>query len=316
MPKTNTEIELLEIAPTVHAVRSYLLNLQNRICQFVEDEENGATFKEDAWSHHEGGGGLTRVLAQGRVFEKAGVNFSHVKGNQLPQAATLRNPALAGAHFQALGVSVVIHPLNPYVPTTHFNVRFIIVEKEKPYWWFGGGFDMTPYYGAVEDCIHWHQSAYEACRPFGEQVYENYKSWADKYFFLPHRNEARGIGGIFFDDLNDWGFSRCFDFMQSVADNYLKAYQPIVHVRKQKEYGEQERAFQLYRRGRYVEFNLLYDRGTLFGLQSGGRTESILMSLPPLVAWEYDHRAKENSPEYLLHRDFLTPKDWLSMAKA
>ena len=327
-------IECIDVFSSVSAIKSYLMHLQNRICAFAEGEEATAAFHEDAWSHAGGGGGITRVLAGGQTFEKAGVNFSHVQGAALPQAATTRNPALANAPFQALGVSVVMHPLNPYVPTTHFNVRFIVVEKEgaAPHWWFGGGFDLTPYYGFAEDCVHWHQMAQAACHPFGEGVYQHYKDWADRYFFLKHRNEARGIGGIFFDELNAWGFSRCFDFMQSVSDHYLQAYRPIVQARKQQAYSERERAFQLYRRGRYVEFNLLYDRGTLFGLQSGGRTESILMSLPPLVAWAYDRKAAAGdttvrggsgavvgsaaamtpvSPEDCLHRDFLAPRDWI-----
>lgn len=294
-------------------VKEYLLSLQNRICQFVEKEDGVAVFKEDAWQHHHGGGGLTRVLNQGAVMEKAGVNFSHVQGLRLPPAATARRPELVDASFQALGVSVVMHPNNPYVPTSHMNVRFILVEKQNqpPTWWFGGGFDLTPYYGFEEDCLHWHQTAHDLCLPFGESVYSNYKKWCDDYFYLKHRNEARGIGGLFFDDLNEWGFDCCFDFIRAVGDGYINAYQPIVAKRKSATFGERERSFQLYRRGRYVEFNLLYDRGTLFGLQSGGRTESILMSLPPLVAWEYDKQNQAASPESKLYTDFLPVKDWI-----
>ncbi|MBV9575234.1 MAG: oxygen-dependent coproporphyrinogen oxidase, partial [Gammaproteobacteria bacterium] len=256
---------------------------------------------------------ITRVLVSNHRIEKAGVNFSHVQGSQLPGTATAKRPELANASFQAMGVSVVIHPYNPFVPTSHFNVRFILVEKanQAPYWWFGGGFDLTPYYGFVEDCIHWHRMAKAACDPFGEAIYPKYKKWADQYFYLKHRQEPRGIGGIFFDDLNDWQFAQCFAFIRSVSEHYLEAYQPIVAQRKQHVFGQKERDFQLYRRGRYVEFNLLYDRGTLFGLQSGGRTESILMSLPPLVAWEYDRHAEAGTPEAALYEEFLQPREWV-----
>lgn len=316
MPKmvsNSSNIEKIHSTSAVSCVKQYLLDLQNRICEFIEFEDNKATFQEDKWAHKEDGGGLTRVLAAGAVIEKAGVNFSHVHGQQLPPAATARRPELAGSTFQALGVSVVVHPLNPYVPTSHMNVRFILVENENrnPFWWFGGGFDLTPYYGFTEDCIHWHQMAKQACDPFGEDVYLKYKKWCDQYFFLKHRNEPRGIGGIFFDDLNEWGFARSFAFMQSVGDHYIKAYQPIVTRCKTHTFQQKERDFQAYRRGRYVEFNLLYDRGTLFGLQSGGRTESILMSLPPLVAWHYDWRPDASTPEAKLYEDFLQPKEWL-----
>ncbi|VVC76051.1 Oxygen-dependent coproporphyrinogen-III oxidase [Aquicella siphonis] len=298
---------------SVSSVKQFLLDLQNRICRCIEQEDGKALFVEDKWEHKEGGGGLTRVLSEGSVIEKAGVNFSHVHGKQLPQAATARRPELANSTFQALGVSVVIHPLNPYVPTSHFNVRFILVEKmdQPPYWWFGGGFDLTPYYGFMEDCSHWHQMAKAACDPFGDKVYPHYKQWADQYFFLKHRNEQRGIGGIFFDDLNEWPFETCFAFMRSVGEHFLKAYQPIVARRKHQNFTKSERDFQLYRRGRYVEFNLLYDRGTLFGLQSGGRTESILMSLPPLVAWQYDWRPVQGSAEADLYEIYLTPRQWV-----
>jgi len=253
------------------------------------------------------------VLAGARVIEKAGVNFSHVHGRQLPQAATAKRPELIDASFQALGVSVVVHPLNPYAPTSHFNVRFIVVEKEgmAPYWWFGGGFDLTPYYGFVEDCVHWHQMAKAACDGFKADAYAKYKKWADQYFYLKHRQEARGIGGIFYDDLNEGEFEHCFAFMQSVGNHYIRAYQAILATRKNHAYSQTERDFQLYRRGRYVEFNLLYDRGTLFGLQSGGRTESILMSLPPLVAWHYDWQPQAGSAERKLYDEFLPAKEWL-----
>ncbi len=297
----------------IKPVKEYLLQLQNRICQFLEQEDGKANFIEDNWQHTGGGGGATRVMVEGSVIEKAGVNFSHVFGNQLPQAATERRPELRDAPFQALGVSVVIHPVNPYVPTCHMNVRCIMVEKPNgaPIWWFGGGFDLTPYYGFVEDCQHFHQAAKSACDPFGEEVYPKYKKWADQYFYLKHRQEPRGIGGIFFDDLNEWSFDQCFAFIQSVGDHFIKAYQPILNKRKSHAFTQRERDFQLIRRGRYVEFNLLYDRGTLFGLQSGGRTESILMSLPSLVAWEYAHQPARGSAEEKLYKEFLVPKDWI-----
>jgi coproporphyrinogen III oxidase len=297
----------------VTAVKTYLLDLQNRICRAMEQEDGEALFKEDKWEHKEGGGGLTRVLEGGKVIEKGGVNFSHVEGKELPAAATAKRPELANASFQALGVSVVIHPLNPYVPTCHMNVRFIQVAKagQEPYWWFGGGFDMTPYYGFQEDCEHWHRSAKAACDSLGHDVYQTYKKWCDQYFFLKHRNEPRGIGGLFFDDLNEGGFERCFAFMQSVGDHFIKAYQPIVARRKTQAFIQSERDFQLYRRGRYVEFNLLYDRGTHFGLQSGGRTESILMSLPPNVSWRYNWHPAPGSPEAKLYEEFLVVKEWL-----
>lgn len=306
-------IEKIEPHLTVPLVKQFLLGLQNQICRMLEGEDGSATFREDAWEHKGGGGGLSRVLANGKVIEKAGVNFSHVQGLELPQAATLRRPELANSTFQALGISVVVHPLNPYIPTAHFNVRFILVEKtgQAPFWWFGGGFDLTPYYGFDEDCIHWHQMAKNACDPFGPGVYAKYKKWADDYFYLKHRNEPRGIGGLFYDDLNEWGFEQCFAFMRSVGEHFIKAYQPIIAKRKQSAYGQQQRDFQMYRRGRYVEFNLLYDRGTLFGLQSGGRTESILMSLPPSVTWRYDWRPEKGTPEEKLYSDYLKPKEWV-----
>ncbi len=298
-------------------VRAYLLDLQQRICAAIEQADGQASFLHDDWTRPEGGhlsgDGKTRVLSEGAVFEQAGINFSHVKGASLPPSATTHRPELAGRRFEALGVSLVIHPRNPYVPTSHANVRFFIAEADgqEPVWWFGGGFDLTPYYGNDEDCIHWHQTARAACEPFGAEVYPRYKQWCDEYFFLKHRNEPRGIGGLFFDDLNDISFEHSFAVMQSIGDHYIPAYQPIVERRKHTAYGERERDFQLYRRGRYVEFNLVYDRGTLFGLQSGGRTESILMSLPPLVKWRYNYAPEPGSAEARLYEHYLKPQDWL-----
>ncbi len=303
--------------PDINAVREYLLDLQDRICQQLEVADGGAKFAEDNWQREGsgGGGGRTRVLTDGAIFEQGGVNFSQVTGDNLPPSATAARPELAGRSFEALGVSLVIHPHNPHVPTSHANVRFFIAEKEgeEPIWWFGGGYDLTPYYGVEEDVVAWHQTAKEACDPFGEHVYADYKKWCDDYFFLKHRNEPRGVGGLFFDDLNEGGFEHCFNLMKSVADSYTKAYLPIVQKRKDTEFGERERDFQLYRRGRYVEFNLVYDRGTLFGLQSGGRTESILMSLPPLVKWQYNWQPEEGCAEDELYQKFLKPRDWLGL---
>jgi coproporphyrinogen III oxidase len=303
--------------PDIAAVKNYLLGLQASICTGLEAEDGGARFIEDAWIRPEGGGGRSRVLNEGAVFEQAGVNFSHVIGTGMPASATAHRPELAGRGFEALGVSLVIHPRNPYAPTSHANVRFFIASKEgaEPIWWFGGGFDLTPYYGFEEDAVHWHRTARSACEPFGAEVYPRYKQWCDEYFFLKHRSEPRGIGGLFFDDLNEGGFEHCFAFMRSVGDHYLPAYRPIVARRKTTPHGERERDFQLYRRGRYVEFNLIYDRGTLFGLQSGGRTESILMSLPPLVKWRYNWRPAAETEEARLYSDFLRPRDWLGEAK-
>jgi coproporphyrinogen III oxidase len=304
--------------PDKQQVKDYLLELQQTICCALEEEEGKARFFQDSWQRepgeHLGGGGISAVLQQGEVFEQAGVNFSHVTGDQLPGSATANRPELAGRAFEAMGVSLVIHPNNPYVPTSHANVRFFIAEKagQAPVWWFGGGFDLTPYYGNDDDCRHWHKMASLACRPFGEEVHARYKAWCDDYFYLKHRQEPRGIGGLFFDDLNAWGFEKCFDFMQSVGDHYLLAYMPIVKRRRHTEYAERERDFQLYRRGRYVEFNLVYDRGTLFGLQSGGRTESILMSLPPLVRWQYNWQPQPGSAEAKLYEYYLKPRDWLA----
>jgi coproporphyrinogen III oxidase len=293
-------------------VRKYLLALQDRICVALEGEDGQARFREDSWIRPEGGGGRSRVLAGGAVFEKAGINFSDVEGSRLPPSATATRPQLAGARFRAMGVSLVVHPHNPHVPTTHMNVRFFCAQPEQgdAIWWFGGGFDLTPYYGQHDDAVHWHQTARAACQPFGEDLYAQFKKTCDEYFYLPHRQEARGIGGIFFDDYTDGGFNSSFAFMQSVGDHFLLAYQPIVARRKAKPHTELQRQFQLYRRGRYVEFNLVYDRGTLFGLQSKGRTESILMSLPPLVRWDYDYQPEPDSPEAELYAVFLKPQEW------
>ena len=302
--------------PDIQAVKAYLMNLQDQICQGLETEEPKARFEEDLWTYdHGGGGGRTRVIRGGATIEQGGVNFSHVVGTSLPPSATAHRPELAGRSFQAVGVSLVIHPLNPYVPTSHANVRFFMAEKagEDPVWWFGGGFDLTPYYPFEADAVAWHEAARAACEPFGEDVYSRYKRWCDEYFFLKHRNETRGVGGLFFDDLNEWGYDRCFEFLRSVGDHYLKAYQPIVQHRKDTPYGEREREFQLYRRGRYVEFNLVFDRGTLFGLQSGGRTESILMSLPPVAHWRYNWKPEPGTPEARLYSDFLKPRNWLGL---
>ena len=305
--------------PDKQAVKHYLQGLQQQICAALAGEEGGAAaFASDAWQRAPGeglsGGGISSVLTGGHVFEQAGVNFSHVLGAELPVSATAHRPELAGRSFEAMGLSLVIHPQNPYVPTSHANVRFFIAEQveEAPVWWFGGGFDLTPYYAQDEDCRHWHQTARAACEPFGDEVYPRFKQWCDEYFYLKHRQEPRGIGGLFFDDLNAWGFERSFGFMRSVGDHYLPAYLPIVQRRRDTEFGERQRDFQLYRRGRYVEFNLVYDRGTLFGLQSGGRTESILMSLPPLVKWRYNWRPEPGSAEAELYEHYLKPRDWLA----
>jgi coproporphyrinogen III oxidase len=304
---------MLNVDPEI--VRSYLLDLQDRIATTLETEDGSCQFSEDNWDRPEGGGGRSRVLEGGAVFEKAGINFSDVQGASLPPSATANRPQLAGAPFRAMGVSVVCHPLNPHVPTTHMNVRFFYAEppEGEPIWWFGGGFDLTPYYGHIEDAVHWHRTARDACTPFGNDLYTKFKEICDTYFFLPHRNEPRGIGGIFFDDFNAGGFDQSLAFMQSVGDHFMPAYQPIVAKRKAVPYTERERNFQLYRRGRYVEFNLVHDRGTHFGLQSKGRTESILMSLPPLVRWDYDWHPEPDSAEAALYDVFLKPKDWLAM---
>ncbi len=296
------------------SVKSYFLSLQEKICHALESIDGHAIFLKDSWTHAPSGGGLTRVMNGGHVFEKAGVNFSSVSGHSLPAAASAQRPELAGCAFHATGVSLVVHPNNPYIPTTHANVRFFCAEKPNhdPIWWFGGGFDLTPYYGFEEDCIHWHQVAKKACDPFGEQLYPQLKSWCDRYFYMPHRQEARGIGGLFFDDFNEKNFAHSFDFTQSIGNHFLEAYIPIVKKRVLHPFSENEKNFQLHRRGRYVEFNLIYDRGTLFGLQSGGRTESILMSLPPEVRWDYQWHPEKDSKEARLYTDFLPARDWLS----
>lgn len=298
----------------IDAVEGYLTRLQSDISAAIAAEDGKAEFVEDAWSREGGGGGRSRVLSEGAVFERAGINFSDVRGDSLPPAASAARPVLSGRSFRAMGVSLVIHPVNPYVPTSHANVRFFLAEKagEAPVWWFGGGYDLTPYYGFERDCRHWHGVARDACAPFGSDVYPRFKRWCDEYFYLRHRNEARGVGGLFFDDLNEWGFDQSFAFIRSVGDSFLEAYCPIVRRRRSRDFGERERNFQLYRRGRYVEFNLVYDRGTLFGLQSGGRTESILMSLPPLVRWRYDWMPEAGTPEHRLYSEFLPPRDWLT----
>jgi coproporphyrinogen III oxidase len=295
------------------AVETYLLDLQDRLTAALEAEDGSGRFAEDRWQRSDGGGGRSRVLAGGAVFEQAGVGYSDVHGPALPPSATAQRPELAGRSFRALGVSVVIHPANPYVPTSHANVRCFAAERpgEPTVWWFGGGFDLTPYYPFAEDAVAWHRAARAACAPFGDSVYPRFKRWCDDYFFLAHRGETRGVGGLFFDDLSEWGFERSFAFLRAVGDTFAAAYLPIVRRRRESPFGDRERAFQLYRRGRYVEFNLIYDRGTLFGLESGGRTESILMSLPPLAAWRYGWSPEPGSPEEELYRDFLKPRDWL-----
>jgi coproporphyrinogen III oxidase len=305
-------------APNVTAVERYLTHLQDRICTALEAADGAARFREDEWQRAAGGGGRTRILTGGGLFEKAGVGYSDVFGDELPGSASAQRPELAGRSFRALGVSLVLHPENPYVPTTHANVRFFVAERpgEAAIWWFGGGFDLTPYYPYREDALHWHRTARAACEPFGAEVYPRFKAWCDDYFSLPHRGETRGVGGLFFDDLNEWPFERCFAFQQSVGDHFLPAYLPIVERRRATPWGERERNFQLYRRGRYVEFNLLYDRGTKFGLTSGGRSESILMSLPPLVRWDYGWEPIPGGPEAELYADYLRPRDWLAEAEA
>ncbi|QUI69266.1 oxygen-dependent coproporphyrinogen oxidase [Pseudoalteromonas sp. M8] len=298
----------------LETVKAFLLQLQDNICQGLEAADGNAQFVEDAWERAEGGGGRTRVIRNGDVIEQGGVNYSHVFGASMPASATAHRPELAGRSFHACGVSLVIHPKNPNIPTSHANVRFFIAEKEgeEPIWWFGGGFDLTPFYPVLDDVKHWHQVAKDLCAPFGDAVYGDYKKWCDEYFYLKHRDETRGVGGLFFDDLNQWGFEKSFAFMQAVGNGFLDAYLPIIEKRKDTPYSEQERQFQLYRRGRYVEFNLVWDRGTLFGLQTGGRTESILMSMPPLARWEYDFQPELGSKEAELY-NYLTPKNWLAM---
>jgi coproporphyrinogen III oxidase len=316
----------MSVAPDLAAVQDYLLDLQDRICAGLAAEDGRAAFATDEWTREKpaasagpalGGGGRTRILADGAVFEKAGVAFSHVTGAALPPSATAHRPELAGRPWVALGVSLVIHPRNPRVPTSHANVRFFSTtdpaETSPPAWWFGGGFDLTPYYGYEEDCAHWHRTARAALDPFDPELYPRFKKTCDDYFFLKHRGEPRGIGGVFFDDFSALGFDRSFALMRAVGDAYLPAYQPIVARRKNTATNDAERDWQLYRRGRYVEFNLVQDRGTLFGLQSGGRTESILMSLPPLVRWDYARVPAPGTEEHRLHADFLRPRDWASI---
>ena len=293
-------------------VHAYLTGLQSRIVARFETLDGGR-FIEDRWTREAGGGGLTRVIENGALLERGGVNFSHVKGAGLPASASASRPELAGRGFEAMGVSLVMHPRNPYCPTAHMNVRFFVATKPDadPVWWFGGGMDLTPYYPFEDDVIHFHRSCKAALEPFGAQVHADYKAWCDRYFHLKHRNEARGVGGVFFDDLNDGGFDRCFALTRAVGDAFAEAYAPILERRRDLPYGERERDFQCYRRGRYVEFNLVFDRGTLFGLQSGGRTESILMSMPPEVRWRYDWHPQPGSPEAALYEDFLPPRDWV-----
>ena len=291
-----------------------MLRLQDDICAALAAEDGRAGFEEDAWARPEGGGGRTRILTSGEVFEQAGVNFSRISGAELPAAASAKRPQLAGRAFSALGVSLVVHPTNPYVPTSHANVRLFVATApgEQSIWWFGGGFDLTPYYGFEQDARDWHSTARDLCAPYGEDVYPRFKQWCDDYFYLRHRDEQRGIGGLFFDDLNEWGFERCMAFTRAVGEGFQAAYLPIVERRKTHPYSQEERDFQLYRRGRYVEFNLVYDRGTLFGLQSGGRTESILMSLPPAVNWRYNWQPAAGSREAELYQNYLKPRDWLA----
>ena len=296
-------------------VKKYLVQLQESICSDLESLDGRAIFKIDRWTKEDGSGsGITSVICDGNIFEKGGVNFSIVQGNKMPKSATALRPELEGRKYTALGVSLVMHPENPYIPTVHLNVRFFVAEEsgKEPIWWFGGGFDLTPFYGFDEDAVHWHTTAKKACLPFGEKVYSKYKKWCDDYFYLEHRDEQRGIGGLFFDDLNEGGFDRCFEFMKSVGNHFTEAYLPIIIKRKDTPYGEKERNFQLYRRGRYVEFNLIYDRGTLFGLQSGGRTESILMSMPPEVKWSYQFQVEKDSEEGKLYNHYLKPKEWIT----
>lgn len=296
----------------INRVKTFLLKLQDDICAGIQQEDGSGNFVEDSWDRAEGGGGRSRVMTNGSVVEQGGVNYSHVFGDKMPASATAHRPELQGRNFEACGVSLVIHPHNPYVPTSHANVRFFLAEKEgaEPVWWFGGGFDLTPFYVFEEDAVHWHQVAKAACDPYGEDVYPKFKKWCDEYFYLKHRDETRGLGGLFFDDLNEWGFEKSFQFMQDIGNAYLDAYVPIIQKRKNMEFGEQQRQFQLYRRGRYVEFNLVFDRGTLFGLQTGGRTESILMSMPPLARWQYNYQPDANSKEAML-TEYLSPREWI-----
>jgi coproporphyrinogen III oxidase len=298
---------------SIETVIEFLKSLQDNICSALEAADGSGQFVEDNWIRAEGGGGRTRVLTDGTVIEQGGVNFSEVSGDKLPPSASAHRPELAGRTWRACGVSLVIHPENPYIPTSHANVRFFIAEKEgeEPVWWFGGGFDLTPFYPIKEDVVHWHQTAKSLCQPFGENVYNEHKKWCDEYFYLKHRDETRGVGGLFFDDLNQWDFDTCLNYIKAVGQGFVDAYVPIIEKRKHIEFSEQQRQFQLYRRGRYVEFNLVFDRGTLFGLQSGGRTESILMSMPPLARWEYNYQPDPTSQEAELAQ-YLVPQDWLA----
>ncbi|HYP67200.1 MAG TPA: oxygen-dependent coproporphyrinogen oxidase [Thiobacillaceae bacterium] len=294
------------------AVKHYLLDLQDRIVSRLQAID-GQPFRTDRWDRPEGGGGVSRLIEDAQVLERGGVNFSHVLGRQLPPSATAHRPELAGRAWEAMGLSLVLHPRNPYAPTVHMNVRLFVAEEdgEEPVWWFGGGMDLTPYYGFEDDAVHFHASCRQALAPFGDELHARFKKWCDEYFFLKHRNEPRGVGGLFFDDFSEGGFDRAFAVMKSVGDHFLPAYEPVLLRRKDHPYGERERDFQAYRRGRYVEFNLVFDRGTLFGLQSGGRTESILMSLPPIVKWRYDWKPEPGTPEARLYTDFLLRKDWV-----
>ncbi|WP_394173102.1 oxygen-dependent coproporphyrinogen oxidase [Thalassotalea litorea] len=296
----------------IQPVVDFLMQLQDYICQQLEQADGTGKFTEDKWQRQEGGGGRTRVMTDGAVIEQGGVNYSLVSGNKLPPSATAHRPELAGRTWRACGVSLVIHPKNPFIPTSHANVRFFVAEKdgEEPVWWFGGGFDLTPFFPFDEDVKHWHQVAHDLCAPFGTDVYDKHKRWCDEYFYLKHRDETRGVGGLFFDDLNDWDFEQCFAYIKAVGEGFVDAYVPLIERRKNHPYDESHRQFQLYRRGRYVEFNLVFDRGTLFGLQSGGRTESILMSMPPLARWEYNYQPQPDTQEGKLQA-YLTPRNWL-----
>jgi coproporphyrinogen III oxidase len=299
--------------PSPSAIKAWLLDLQQRIVAALEDVD-GQPFLRDSWERPEGGGGISRLIEEGNVLERGGVNFSHVTGANLPPSAAAARPELAGRAWEAMGVSLVLHPRNPYAPTVHMNVRFFeaTAEGQEPVWWFGGGMDLTPYYGNADDARHFHRVCHDALAPYGDGLHPRFKKWCDEYFYIKHRKEARGVGGIFFDDFNELPFDDAFAMVKSVGDGFIDAYLPILKARKDRPYGERERDFQAYRRGRYVEFNLVWDRGTHFGLQSGGRTEAILMSLPPIVKWRYDWQPEAGSPEAALYADFLPHRDWLA----